>query len=476
MKKFNTEGICIPSKHYMADVSHKVQRISEMIEEGLYFTVNRPRQYGKTTLLNELCNSISADYYVVDMSFEGVGDSYFSDEKNFCTCIRRDICERLSLAEKYMEIPCSSFYELGKIITEICRESDKPVVLLIDEVDKSSDNQIFLSFLGMLRSKYLESRKGRDFTFCSVILAGVYDIKNLKLRYRADEEKKYNSPWNIAADFEVDMSFSIADIETMLSEFETDCHTGMDTAAVSEIIRDYTGGYPYLVSRLCMTVQKNELEWTPAGIQNAVKILVNESNTLFDDIYKNLKNHPEFADLVESIIIRGEEIPFVFYDDAIQLGTVFGILREDKSENGSFVKVSNKIFELLLYNIFISRNRRSELSCERSQFIEDGKLNMEKVLLKFQELMACEYGILTNKDRYTKFSFMNYTVTFMTSKDLIRYERVKSINNGVLTVSCIGKVKKEYEDYIDLSYILSNLRMNPEVYLKGMKGVEVRNA
>lgn len=67
-----------------------------------------------------------------------------------------------------------------------------------------------------------------------------------------------------------------------------------------------------------------------------------------------------------------------------------------------------------------------------------------------------EYGILTNKDRYTKFSFMNYTITFMTSKDLIRYESVKSIDNGVLTVSCIGKVKKEYEDYIDLSYILSN--------------------
>jgi len=86
------------------------------------------------------------------------------------------------------------------------------------------------------------------------------------------------------------------------------------------------------------------------------------------------------------------------------------------------------------------------------------------------------YGILTNKDRYTKFSFQNYTLTFMTGKDLIRYECVKSIDNGVLTVSCIGKIKKEYEDYIDLPYILSNLRMNPEVYLEGLKGVEVKNA
>lgn len=84
-----------------------------------------------------------------------------------------------------------------------------------------------------------------------------------------------------------------------------------------------------------------------------------------------------------------------------------------------------------------------------------------------------EYGVLTSNGRYTKFSYMDYTVTFLTSKDLIRYVSVKDINDGVLTVSCVGKVKKEYEDYIDISYILKTLKMNPEIYLKGLKGVEV---
>ncbi len=90
--------------------------------------------------------------------------------------------------------------------------------------------------------------------------------------------------------------------------------------------------------------------------------------------------------------------------------------------------------------------------------------------------MKDEYGILTSKDRYTKFSYLDYTVTFMTSKDLVRYVDVKSIDDGVLTVSCEGKIKKEYEDYIDLPYILTTLKMNPEIYLKGLKGVEVRYA
>lgn len=107
---------------------------------------------------------------------------------------------------------------------------------MIDEVDKTSDNQIFLNFLGMLRNKYLKRQEDMDYTFKSVILAGVYDIKNLKLKLRPDEEKKYNSPWNIAADFEVDMSFSPKEIATMLSEYEADHHTGMDIEEISEEI------------------------------------------------------------------------------------------------------------------------------------------------------------------------------------------------------------------------------------------------
>ena len=84
---------------------------------------------------------------------------------------------------------------------------------MIDEVDKSSNNQLFLSFLGMLRNKYLLRNEGKDYTFHSVILAGVHDVKNLKVKIRPEEEQKYNSPWNIASDFEVDMSFSKEEID-----------------------------------------------------------------------------------------------------------------------------------------------------------------------------------------------------------------------------------------------------------------------
>ena len=75
---------------------------------------------------------------------------------------------------------------------------EQPVVLMVDEIDSASNNQIFLDFLAQLRDGYLEREELA--TFHSVILAGVYDIRNLKLKIRPEEEHKYNSPWNVAAE------------------------------------------------------------------------------------------------------------------------------------------------------------------------------------------------------------------------------------------------------------------------------------
>lgn len=144
----------------------------------------------------------------------------------------------------------------GERITSLCGSLDREVVLIIDEVDRNSDNQIFLSFLGLLRHKYLEQRQGSDRTFRSVILAGVYDVKNLKLKLHPEQESKYNSPWNIAADFTVNMDFMSEDIVVMLQEYEQDHHTGMDVMDMAEQIYDYTSGYPFLVSRICMLLDE----------------------------------------------------------------------------------------------------------------------------------------------------------------------------------------------------------------------------
>ena len=78
-KKFNTTGNCNATRHYMADVSHKLREVVALVEEGEYFIINRPRQYGKTTMLHNLATALRAtgQYIVFNIGFDGINFFHF---------------------------------------------------------------------------------------------------------------------------------------------------------------------------------------------------------------------------------------------------------------------------------------------------------------------------------------------------------------------------------------------------------------
>lgn len=158
--------------------------------------------------------------------------------------------EILSELKKIMnrEVSYTRMKVLFRTLSKWCETTSKPVVLMIDEVDQAANNQIFLDFLSQIREQYL--KRNINAAFQSVILAGVHDVRNLRQKIRADEEHRHNSPWNIAASFDVEMSFSADDISGMLNEYEHDKHTGMDISNITNLIYDYTSGYPVLVSTI----------------------------------------------------------------------------------------------------------------------------------------------------------------------------------------------------------------------------------
>lgn len=411
-KEFNVTGICIPERHYMVDVSGKVDRIiTDYIENGKYFTINRARQYGKTTILYLLEQKLKERYFVISESFESADDLFVS-RSTFATGLIRRICRlcgEKKVSEELLGIwtrPVSEefpFEDLGDRITEFCKKADKKVVLMIDEVDKSSDNQIFLSLLGLLRNKYLNQQKGKDQTFQSVILAGVYDIKNLKLKLHPGQEAKYNSPWNIAANFLVDLSFSAEDIATMLTDYERDHCTGMDVAEISRLLYEYTSGYPYLVSGICQTAdermegaegfrEKKDV-WTHKGIVAAELLFRKEPNTLFDDMVKKLSDYPKLRQMLQDILFCGSTYPFERENYLIDLGVSLGFLKE---KNGA-VAISSRIFETKLYDLFVSEDMAGHDiaqfgTAERNQYVMNGKLQMRKVMEKFCEHFTEIYG------------------------------------------------------------------------------------
>lgn len=418
MKRFNVNGICYKDKHYMVNLDSRLQQIKEMIDEGEYFTINRARQFGKTTTLYWLEHFLQEEYYVISISFEGVGDMYFSEETRFAQGFVRSVDEIMEYTEALQEVhplwqngmeTVSDIEKLSKHIAVFCKQCHKPVVLMIDEVDKSSDNQLFLSFLGMLRNMFL--KRAKIPTFQSVILAGVYDIKNLKIKLRPQEEHKYNSPWNIAADFDINMSFTVDDIVGMLEQYEQEHETGMNVLGVAGLIYDYTSGYPFFVSRICKLMDEKivgKIEgfcWDTDGIREAVKMILNEKNTLFDDMAKKLEDYRELRDMLYDILFLGKRIPYNRHNHVIEIGELFGFVKS----NHGVLAITNRIFETVLYNLFMSEEIMSSKAYEaamldKNQFVENGHLNMERVLEKFAKHFTdvysdCEESFLEENGR-----------------------------------------------------------------------------
>jgi len=389
-KVYNTTAVCIPKEHYMVNLDERLKKIKVFVDAGKYFTINRARQYGKTTTLRALYLYLQGEYYVVSMDFQTFGSAEFQTEtifsRSFANSFLRSLkrnpvnkTEQLNEAMAQLEKSVASqndFFALKALfeqLGDICAVSDKPIVLMIDEVDSALNNQVFLDFLAQLRAQYME----RDIypTFRSVILAGVYDVKNLRGKIRPEDEHRYNSPWNIAADFDISMSFSKNEIAGLLF--------------------DDTSGYPFLVSRLCQlmdevvckkeTYGSKSAAWTKEGFYEAQRLILAEKNMLFESLSEKLVSYPELNDMLKSLLFTGKPIVFNYYEPSIGVASMFGFV---KNKNGMLV-VANRIFETWLYNFYLSAAdmQKKEIYAaslmDKNQFIVNGCLNMRLILEKF---------------------------------------------------------------------------------------------
>lgn len=414
---FNTEGVCKPKEHYMVRLDERLKAIRELyVDRGKYFVINRGRQYGKTTTLRALAEFLRDEYIVIGMDFQRMSTSSFVDEQTFAVKMISQMEQIFSRKKERMQgIDGAAFQAMLSLrdreevsldalfegFSRICETSAKPIILMIDEVDSASNNQVFIDFLAQLRGCYLD----REATpiFHSVILAGVYDIKNLKLKLRPDAVHQYNSPWNIAAEFDINMSFSAAQIGGMLREYEADHDTGMDMAAVAEEIYQNTSGYPYLVSAVCKIMDEKlpareafaggSRIWTREGVEEAVKILLRSRTTLFDSMIKHIDEYPDLKKMFQTMLFQGEQVLYDQYNPAIELADMFGYVVDD----GVYVQVANRIFETCLYNMFLSQEELASsvsraAKQDKNRFVSGGRLDMEMVLRKFVEYFNDIYG------------------------------------------------------------------------------------
>jgi len=413
-KYFNVTGSCDSREHYMVDLLGRLEKIKKMIDDGKYFTVNRGRQYGKTTMLKALARYLEEEYIVVNMDFQLMDHSDYKSISSFVKAfagnlitnrncqkyMSDEIKEELKNMRKYSD-RSFTLADLFYLLNQWCSEAQKPIVLMIDEVDQASNNQVFLDFLSQLRGYYLN--RENIITFQSVILAGVHDVRNLRQKIRPDMEHKHNGPWNIATKFEVDMSFSSEDISGMLKEYEKENNTGMNIDEMAKLIYDYTSGYPVLVSGLCKFIDEEiagterfatkKSAWTKAGFLEAEKKMMSERMPLFESLINKLEDDEALRSLIHMILFEGKSVPFNPDDAVINTAMIYGFAKNKEN----IVCVANRLFETRIYNWFLSleitTNKITEVSLlDKNYFIKDGNLDMKKILTSFVKAFNDIYG------------------------------------------------------------------------------------
>ena len=133
--------------------------------------------------------------------------------------------------------------------------------------------------------------------------------------------------------------------------------------------------------------------WTKYGLIEAEKILVTDNNTLFQSLTAKLSDYPELRYVLHDLLFTGRPIPYVPQNPYIDAAAMFGFIKND---NGTAV-ISNRIFESVLYNLFISEEFATSKmydagNQDRNQFVVNGHLDVRRILEKFVEAFNHLYG------------------------------------------------------------------------------------
>ncbi|MEK7729166.1 MAG: AAA-like domain-containing protein, partial [candidate division KSB1 bacterium] len=398
-REFNITGSIIPEEHYYVDLKPVLKKLMLLIAKKKYFVINRPRQCGKTTLLNFIAQGLqkTGEYAPTLISFESFTQRADITEASFYLEISQLISEELSFSEedrKRGEAGINSRRDFFNWLRELCKS--RKLVLLIDEIDAAPEN-VIIGFLAGLREMYLERSRGRKPAPHAVALAGVHDIKNLKARYR-DETQTIGSasPFNIAMDYELP-AFSLKDIRKYYAQHTEATGQEFDEKVFSRV-HEVTSGHPWLVSVLAKLLveeiaPKRKQKIGLAHVEAAIQDLLSTPNANFDSLFKNAYNVDLFPIVLN--LLTGESREYNILAKNISLGVKYGIFAGKERQ----LILANPIYAQALYKHFKEELEGSGLNAlvaaNRAQGA-NGHLDFRRVLDKFQAFMKAK-GVEVSK-------------------------------------------------------------------------------
>ncbi|MFM7092429.1 MAG: ATP-binding protein, partial [Bacteroidota bacterium] len=280
---------------------------------------------------------------------------------------------------KYMSVP----FKLGDYLTDWCDTLDKPLVLLLDEVD-ALYGDVLISTLRQLRDGFQSRPKHFP---QSIALVGLRDIRDFRMRARADNPSiGSGSPFNIKAKSFLLPAFSKEEVRGLLDQHTHD--TGqVFSEEVLEKLYGYSGGQPWLTNALANEVVREILkndysqEITMDMIELAKEQLIEQRQTHLDSLADKIDD-PRVRPIVMSII-TGDSPAFDGADDAIRYCRDLGII-----STGNPIQFANPIYREIITRILtigFSVGINQDIAQTSWYLNADGALNMDKLLEAFTD-------------------------------------------------------------------------------------------
>ena len=259
MRFFNTEGPVRPDDHYGVPPLKRmdVDELLRLIRGKRYFVLHAPRQTGKTSALialRDLLNGGEAgDFRCVNVNVE-VGQVARDDTARGLRSILSSLASSARrLGDDYPDGVWSEILAkvgpddaLRELLARWCQAKPTPLVLLVDEID-SLVGDTLLSVLRQLRAGYEHRPEGFP---QSVVLCGVRDIRDYRIRSSAGEVIAGGSPFNVAAKSLRMGDFTEDETRALMAQHTEETGQCFSKAA-QKAVWTQTCGQPWLVNALC---------------------------------------------------------------------------------------------------------------------------------------------------------------------------------------------------------------------------------
>jgi hypothetical protein len=388
MKHFNIAGPCIPEDHYMVPVANRLPELRQLVDRKEYFVIHAPRQVGKTTMMMQLAQELTAEgrYAALLVSVE-TGAAFNEDvgaaEDAILSSWRRDAKIWLPAELRPPAWPRSEAgHRLADALGLWAETSPRPLVLFLDEIDGLEDNTL-ISVLRQLRNGFRNRPKGFPW---SLGLIGMRDVQDYKVKSGSGGRQgrlSTASPFNILTRSLTIGNFTADEVAMLYRQHTTETGQVFTDEAV-RLAYEQTQGQPYLVNTLAK-VAVEELQPDPARpiteaeIEQAKEILILRNETHLRSLSAQLRE--ERVRRVIEPMLAGDALFEAPEDDrqfVLDLGLVSKI-------NGGQMQIANPIYREVIPRVLASSVYDSLTQDRRWYLLPDGRLEMIKLLSAFQQ-------------------------------------------------------------------------------------------